>query len=104
MRGRLMMSKKITYFLFTCVAIITFLSGCAMPVKNWEKEGDSSSQEQINKDIRDCEYQSKLATASAMADGSGSTGKAIGEGINIAEQRIELVNDCMENKNYKAVE
>lgn len=78
--------------------IIFFAVGCSHPVAHWEKDNDQGSL--MEHDKRDYEYQARLATASADVQASPSIGTTIGEGINIAEKQIDLVNDCMRSRGY----
>jgi len=79
-------------------------AGCATSVKEWTHETSATSQ--LDHDKAQCEYEAKAATASYSSKPSdnsmaASVGTGIGDGIVIAEKRIELVNDCMKVKGYR---
>ena len=62
---------------------------------------------QVEKDKAECDYEAKAATASystassGKESGSESMGRAVGDGIVIAEKRIELTNECMKVRGYR---
>jgi hypothetical protein len=87
------------------VAVSIGLGGCTTSPKGWEKSDAPMSQ--VDKDRAECEYQAKAATASystsdaAKDSKTDAMGKAVGDGIVIAEKRIELTNDCMKARGYR---
>ncbi|MDH0866402.1 hypothetical protein [Mitsuaria sp. GD03876] len=86
-------------------AVSIGLGGCATSHHQWEKSDAPMSQ--VEKDKAECEYEAKAATASystassAKESNSQAMGKAIGDGVVIAEKRIELTNDCMKARGYR---
>ncbi|EUM16607.1 hypothetical protein L465_00421 [Enterobacter sp. BIDMC 29] len=86
------------FYIMSLLPVLLFTAGCSHSVSHWEK--NAGQQSQLERDKNDCEYQSRLATASADVKASLSIGTSIGEGINIAEKQIDLVNDCMRIKGY----
>nr|WP_297525317.1 hypothetical protein [uncultured Roseateles sp.] len=86
-------------------AVSITLGGCATSHRQWEKADAPMSQ--VEKDKAECDYEAKAATASystassGKESGSESMGRAVGDGIVIAEKRIELTNECMKVRGYR---
>ena len=79
------------------------IAGCSTSPKGWEQSGVAKSQ--LDADKAQCEYEAKAATASyrttpTKKGESAALGTAIGDGIVVAEKRVELTNDCMKARGY----
>lgn len=88
-----------------CLAIILAAAGCATSPGGWVKSGAPMSDVELDK--AQCTYEAKAATASykskpSAPGGTAAMGAAVGDGIVIAEKRIELTNDCMKARGYAA--
>ncbi|WKZ86480.1 hypothetical protein N5B55_05895 [Ralstonia pickettii] len=86
---------------FVASILLILMSGCATS-HQWYKDG--VSPEVTAHDQAECAYQAKAATVGInSARGTEETqrmGSAVGDGIVIAEKRVELTNDCMKLKGY----
>lgn len=87
----------------TC-ALIGALAACSTSPRGWQKSGTAASD--VERDQAQCDYEAKAATASYKSTPSkpGDTaamGAAVGDGVVIAEKRIELTNDCMKARGYQ---
>ena len=76
---------------------------CATSPAGWQKSGAAMSD--LDRDKAQCSYEAKAATASykstpSKPGESAAMGAAIGDGIAIAEQQIELTNECMKARGY----
>lgn len=85
-----------------CLGLV-LLSACGSSPKSWTKPG--ASEDQVERDRAQCEYEAKAATASYHSTPSkpgetAAVGRAVGDGIVIAEKQIELTRDCMRARGY----
>ena len=84
----------------TCLCAV----GCATSPSGWTKSGAPITA--LEKDKAECSYQAKAATASYRSSTSSKQsestrlGTAVGDGIVIAEKRVELTNECMKARGY----
>jgi hypothetical protein len=79
------------------------LGACATSPTGWHKAG--ANEADLERDEAQCRYEAKSATASDSSTASqpgatAATGRAIGDGIFIAEKQIELTNDCINLRGY----
>jgi hypothetical protein len=86
------------------LAPLLAVAACASPVKEWTH--DTAATSRLDQDKAQCDYEAKAATASYSTSPSdnkmsSAIGTGIGDGIAIAEKRIELINECMKVKGYR---
>jgi hypothetical protein len=82
---------------------VVLLGACSTAPKGWHKSGASAAD--LQRDEDQCRYEAKAATASysttpSQPGAAAATGRAIGDGIVVAEKQIDLANECMKARGY----